>query len=65
MGNPTTEQPATDGQPATLTDEDLQEVAAGTASQIVSGPLRPRRRAWWDDSSATLVDGSSGGSGIS
>lgn len=58
MGNPTTEQPATDGQPATLTDEDLQEVAAGTASQIVSGPLRPRRRSsdWWVDSSATLTD---------
>ena len=58
MGSPTTEQPATGDQPATLTDEDLQEVAAGTDWQIVSGPLRPRRRSsdWWVDSSATLTD---------
>ena len=64
MDRPTTEQPAA-GQSATLADEELQEVAAGADWQLVSGPLRPRRRAWGDDSSATLVDGSSGGSGIS
>ena len=72
---PTTEQPATEPsaaeQPATLADEELQEVAAGAASQIDYGaslhqvwPSRTRSADWWRDDSATLTGGSSGG-GIS
>ena len=67
---PTTEQPATEPS-ATLADEDLQEVAAGAASQIDYGaspsgfaPRRTRSSDWWRDDSATLTGGSSGGSGL-
>ena len=67
---PTTEQPAAE-QSATLADEELQEVAAGAASQIDHGaslhqvwPSRTRSAEWWRDDSATLTGSSSGGSGL-
>ena len=59
-------------QPATLTDDELQDVAAGAASQIDYDaslhqvwPGRTRSADWWRDDSATLTGGSSGGGGIS
>ena len=65
MERPTTEQPAT------LTDEELQDVAAGAASQIDYGaslhqvwPSRTRSADWWRDDSATLTGSASGGSGL-
>ena len=75
MDRPTTEQPATDQsaaeRPATLSDEELQEVAAGAASQIDYGaslhqawPSRTRSADWWRDDSATLTGSASGGSGL-
>ena len=71
MDRPTTEQPATEPS-ATLSDEELQDVAAGAASQIDYGaslhqvwPSRTRSADWWRDDSATLTGSASGGSGIS
>ena len=75
MKRPATETPAAEPsaaeQPATLTDDELQDVAAGAASQIdydtslhQTWPGRTRPADWWRDDSATLTDGSSGG-GIS
>ena len=68
MDSPTAEQPATEPS-ATLSDEELQEVAAGAASQIDYGASpsgfashRPRSSDWWRDDSAILTGGSSGGS---
>ena len=70
MDRPTIEQPAAE-QPATLSDEELQEVAAGAASQIDYGASlsgfashRPRSSDWWRDDSATLTGSASGGSGL-
>ncbi len=76
MDRPTTEPPAAEQaaaeQPATLTDEELQDVAAGAASQIDYDaslhqvwPGRTRSADWWRDDSATLTGSVSGGSGIS
>ena len=71
MDRPTTEQPAA-GQAATLTDDELQDVVAGAASQIDYDaslhqvwPSRTRSADWWRDDSATLTGSVSGGSGIS
>ena len=70
MERSATERPTTE-QPATLADEELQEVAAGAASQIdydtslnQAWPSRTRSADWWRDDSATLTGGSSGGSGL-
>ena len=43
MAHPTTEQAATE-QAATLTDEELQEVAAGAGQQAAPRGIQPRRR---------------------
>ena len=67
MDRPTTEQTAAEP-PATLADEELQDVAAGADWEFSHNGFAPRRgrsRDWWRDDSATLTGGSSGGSGIS
>ena len=67
MERPTTKQPTTE-QPATLSDEELQKVAAGADWQLSGpngfAPRRPRSSDWWRDDSASLTGGSSGGSGL-
>ncbi len=67
MDRPTTEPPAAE-QPGALTDDELQDVAAGADWEFYPNGFashRPRSSDWWRDDSATLTGSVSGGSGIS